>query len=585
MPSDSALFSRRKKMSLDLSPWLLVGLSLILGLAIAVLATTNTSREKHYMTQSLLNRADSLIWSIEAGARTAMGFQEDNRLLQSLIEQTAHQPGVLYLMVINNQGQIIAHSEQAKIGTTIPEDQAFLNAPPAGETHWRRLKTTNGEVFEASRLFTPSSPHSTMMMMMHGATTSALDEKTHILVGLDPKPSEETFNTDRRNNLILASLVALLGLGGFISLFWAHSYRRSNRLLKDTQALAAEVVTCLPVGLLTCDSGGNIVMANTLALDMLGMKNNHFMGIALQSLGGLDWHAIIAILAKNEKILEKEMELDNSKGGTIPISLSASQIRNEQGLDLGYVFILRDLGEVKQLQADVRRNERLTALGHMAAGVAHEIRNPLSSIKGLATYLSGKFLSEGPESTAAKTMILEVDRLNRVVSELLEFARTGAMVLKETDLNVVILHALRLAETDAKIQNTRLLFSPDALLPKVPLNEERFTQALLNLLINAIQSMSTAGTISVSVAIDDNKRRLAIAIKDNGRGMSPEIIDSIFTPYFTTKSSGTGLGLAIVQQIVEGHNGEINVTSQPGVGSVFTIFLSLRHAGWDDNDE
>jgi len=569
-------------MSLGLSPWLLVGLSLILGLAIAVLAITNTSREKHYMTQSLLNRADAVIWSLEAGARTAMGFQEDNQLLQSLIEETAHQPGIVYLMVIDSHGQVIAHSEQAKIGTTVPDDLAFFNAQPAGETHWRRVKTAKGEVFEASRLFSPLASHHTMMMPMHRATTSALNEKTQILVGLDPKPFEEAFNTDRRNNLILASLVALLGLGGFISLFWAHGYRRSNRLLKDTQALAAEVVTCLPLGLLTCDRGGNIVMANAIALGMLGMANDHFMGIPLKSLSGLDWYAIISILGKNEKILEKEMELDDSKGGTIPISLSASQIRNEEGLDLGYLFILRDLGEVKQLQADVRRNERLTALGHMAAGVAHEIRNPLSSIKGLATYLSGKFLNEGPENTAAKTMILEVDRLNRVVSELLEFARTGTMILKDTDLNVVILHALRLAEADAKIQHATLLFSPEASLPLVPLNEERFTQALLNLLINAIQSMSSAGTISVSVAIEDNRRRLAIAVKDNGRGMSPEIIDSIFTPYFTTKSSGTGLGLAIVQQIVEGHNGEISVTSQPGVGSVFTIFLSLRKTGWDD---
>ncbi|TKI06606.1 ATP-binding protein [Martelella alba] len=581
MSEEIPLLARRPNPSTALSPWLLLGLSVILGLAIAILALRNTEREKHYLTENLLNRAEALISSVEAGARASMGFRDDDRLLQSLLEETGRQAGVRYLMVVDSQGRIIAHSDAAQVGGIRPELANLAASTAQQRPDWRFVKAGDGRLFEAYQLFTPASGHRAMMMNMMGMGgdgDAATDGKMSIFVGLDPAPAEAAFSTDQRNNLVVAALVTLLGLGGFVSLFWAHNSRLSGRLLRDTQALAAEVITSLPLGLLTSDSGGRVILANDAARNLLGDDVAQGAGTPLEGLGGLDWRAVLAALERGDKWLEREMELDTARKGTVPVSLSASQIRNDEGARLGYLFILRDLTQVKQLQADVRRNERLTALGHMAAGVAHEIRNPLSSIKGLATYLSAKFAGDGPEKRAAGTMILEVDRLNRVVSELLDFARPGEMPLTRAEVNPVIAHALRLADADARARRVALTFAPDPALPLLPLNAERVTQALLNLLINAIQAVPEGGTVGVTTHVDARRRQLDIAVKDNGGGIPPEIVEAIFTPYFTTKSSGTGLGLAIVQQIAEGHRGKATVVSRPGAGSVFTLSLPLGDA-------
>ena len=249
-------------------------------------------------------------------------------------------------------------------------------------------------------------------------------------------------------------------------------------------------------------------------------------------------------------------------------------MRNEDGVFLGNVFVLRDITEMKRLQADAQRNDRLAALGHLAAGVAHEIRNPLSTIKGVALYIAKRMPAGGREEEAAQRMIDEVTRLDRVVSELLEFARPGAFATVSAQLGEVIDRALRLSEADLQAKNIAVVREVEPDFPPVRVSPERLTQALLNLFLNAVQAMEPGGTLRVSARqLPEGMFRISVA--DSGPGIPPEIQASIFTPYFTTKSSGTGLGLAIVYQIVEGHGGSISVGNAAGHGAEFTLTLPV----------
>ena len=254
--------------------------------------------------------------------------------------------------------------------------------------------------------------------------------------------------------------------------------------------------------------------------------------------------------------------------------VSASKIINEEGRFVGQVLIIRDLGEVRRLQDEIRRKEKLAAIGGLAAGVAHEIRNPLSSIKGIATYYKSKFEDGSEDKEMAGVMIEEVDRLNRVISELLEFAGPTKLNKKLADINELLKHSVRLVEQEATAKKIGIQLDLASDSVKADVDPDRLTQCFLNLFLNALQAMESGGLFSVSSSTGEAGKAV-IGIRDTGSGISAEDLNKIFDPYFTTKPKGTGLGLAIVQKIIEAHEGQIRVRSSIGQGTVFSIALPL----------
>lgn len=228
----------------------------------------------------------------------------------------------------------------------------------------------------------------------------------------------------------------------------------------------------------------------------------------------------------------------------------------------------------QQLQEAMARKEKLMALGHLAAGVAHEIRNPLSSIKGLAKYFAERTPPGGEAQELALVMAKEADRLNRVVSELLELVRPAHLNYQPVDINALIHHSLQLVSQDAQSRGIELQFTPRPELTSINADPDRLNQVLLNLYLNAMQAIGRDGVIHVS-ASEADRQRVKIVVKDSGKGMSDEELQAIFTPYFTTKADGTGLGLAVVQNIIEQHGGTIRAESQPGAGAIFTLWLPV----------
>lgn len=235
-------------------------------------------------------------------------------------------------------------------------------------------------------------------------------------------------------------------------------------------------------------------------------------------------------------------------------------------------------GEVHRLEAEVRRNEKLAAVGTLAAGVAHEIRNPLSSIKGYATYFL-QTSSEGSESRqAARVMVAEVDRLNRVITDLLGLSRPDDVKLKPIRIEYAVDHVRRLLRHNAHQRNIKVISRIARRVPMVEADLERLSQALLNICLNAIEAMPEGGTLEIAVA--GGKKWVRIMTRDRGTGITPEIMSRIFDPYFTTKRSGTGLGLPMAHKIAKAHHGGIQVYSRqktesaPGM-TIFRILLPV----------
>ena len=573
---------------LHTSPWIIIGSVVILLIVVVVFAAQNYSREKQYMSRTLTEKGAVVAKAIEAGARTGMmGMMWGQRQVQTLIEETAQLPGVLYITVTNRDGLVQASSNRELIGART----ASLMAPdtqPSEAISWRFKDIANQQQsFEVSRAFTLFAGQDGRMHHQSGAMMSQCDdwcsprgeggEEKVILVGLDPKPFQEAVKADLRNTVVISGVLLVLGMAGFISLFWLQSFRTTQRSLQDTSAIADQVVKSLPVGLVATDKDGKISIYNKAAERITGLDLKNARGIEPASIMPANFCGLREYLDRGESISEKEMECEFTSDKIVPISISASSIVNEEGTFVGQVLILRDLGEIRRLEEEVRRKEKLAAIGGLAAGVAHEIRNPLSSIKGIASYYKSKFADDSEDKEMAGVMIEEVDRLGRVISQLLEFARPAELNLRPANLNEILEHSATLVKQEAIAKNIQIDLN---LTPKgepVVVDPDRLTQCFLNLYLNGLQAMENGGRLTISSFIRDG--RFAVDIKDSGSGISVDDLAKIFDPYFTTKTKGTGLGLAIVHKIVEAHQGQVKVRSTIGQGTVFSIILPLRATG------
>ena len=226
----------------------------------------------------------------------------------------------------------------------------------------------------------------------------------------------------------------------------------------------------------------------------------------------------------------------------------------------------------------MRRTERLAALGQLSAGLAHEIRNPLSTIKGSAEMLLKNVDADGAVAHEMAGFISsEVDRTNALVTRFLDFARPLALRLEKTEITEVIDEAVAEVEKHTPPLDVSIYknYSPD--IPPFLLDRQLIERVLYNLLLNAAQASPPQGSVTVKTRqVDSRGRTVEIDVIDRGSGIAPKDRESIFNPFFTTKSSGVGLGLAIVSKIVDEHGGQITVESEPGAGSVFRVFLPIR---------
>ncbi len=595
------MFSKtRLSAGMRTSPWIILAAALILLVVVVMLARANIQRDRRHMTELLSTRGIALIRAVEAGARAGtMGMAGGNQV-QRLIEEVALLPEVLYIAVIELDGTVVAHSDPARIGEPLHPHLSPLQLEPDFEEKRQPLLLDDGrEVFEVMRQFRPLTP----AWRPHGDGEQGLPRRRGmhsgsvprprgqhegqrlICVGLDMQPLAQMVSDAVRHTILMSAVLLLLGFAGFVSLFWMNSYRIARRSLQDTSAFADEVVTHLPVGLIATDRQGRIAFFNAAAAMITGVAEARALGqdpglVLPGALGRL----MVDLEEHRTEIFEQEMECEVGRGKSTPLSVSATRIVNEVGAFVGNVLIVKDLVELRRLQAEVRRQEKLVAMGGMAAGVAHEIRNPLSSIKGLATYFAGKFAQGSPDQEAARVMIQEVDRLNRVISELLEFARPSDLNVRHSDINALLRHCLQLIQQDAAAKRIELIQALSADVCSALIDPDRLAQCVLNLYLNAIQAMPGGGRLTVTSTQADSQH-VRVEIADTGSGIAPQDMDKLFNPYYTTKPKGTGLGLAIVHKIIEAHGGRIQVDSAPGQGTRFALTLPCAAKGAGEDQD
>jgi len=594
---------------------IIVGI-LVLAAALGIVSFRDIDRGRRQVADVLERQGASVARFLFADLHANLvgpGWQTGR--LQIFFEQAGSRMEVAYVALLDGSGRVLAHSDRRLVGTAWPEDlmPRFQEPQVAGPEFvpvpvgWAGDFVTTGGLrvyqYAAALEFVPSEMQDVhrarpgRAFMRHrfetpdvavrlsellGRTISA-DEKIRVVavVAFDSSDLEAGFLASRNHTLLMGGLLLLVGGAAIYFLFVAAGSRSAHTALRNMRSYTQNVIESMASGLVSLDAAGRVVTVNSRARELLDLSGKDVAGFRLSDVVTLSPAGIregVARVSGGERdVFEAEGELvvDRTE---IPVSLSASSIRGDDGERSGTVVLFQDLREVRELQAEVERARHLAAIGRLAAGVAHEVRNPLSSLKGFAQFLRSRFDTGSNEERYSDIMIEEVERLDRVVQELLDFARPVQPERKPTPPDLLVDEALALVSEDAGFRSVTIEREPAPDMPSVYVDQFQIRQALLNILLNAIEAMGGGGRLTVTTSLkndQDGNDVVDISVADTGPGMSADELERLFEPFYTTKQKGTGLGLTIVVRLVEQNGGRVVVDSRAGEGTVFSIRLPV----------
>ncbi len=557
--------------------FLLLSIILLLSLILASLSRQALEREKQLLLELKEREASTMVRSIASASRISAMMGERGQQLNRFVTDTAQTEDVIFIAVYDGLGQLLVASPGFEV-----EDQR-LSVPEMRQRLEDLDYTSSLEQFEdlgtvflfigkyhpmdsawvhLRMLEIPSIPG-----VMDESEPPAEDTANFVLIAMGTGDLDRAVAKGMRQALLNGFLILLLGTIGFYFLILVQGYYSTRRALADFRQYTLDVIEGMAEGFINVDPAGILRTINPEAEAVLGVKARDYLGKHWRELFSQEeWGQITELLESNTAFYD--IEVPPGISGRSYLRASMIPVRTMEGAD-GMVLFLRDMGEVKGLQAEVRRTERLAALGRLVAGMAHEIRNPLNSISGYSQHLKGKFGSDTSEGKALDVIVKEVDRLNRVITELLDFSRPQDPELEPLDLNETVRSTLALIAREAASQGVTIVEElPDTQVPVMG-HSDSLKQLLLNLSLNALQAMPDGGVLSVQAGI--HGKRAFLKVSDTGPGIPPEKQESIFEPFYTTRESGTGLGLAIVHRIVLDHGAEIRVESSPGSGAAFIV--------------
>lgn len=580
-------------------PLVMVGVLVVLLPVFILMTLDRVKKQDEFIRERFLITGTSLIRTFEAGTRIGLGsMQWGIERLQSMLEETAGQPDVAYIMITDAMGKIVAHSDAAMVGKIYDgwPDLASLPMDPHRISS-RSLNTEDGPVLELAKRFVPFNPRlrGRGWAAGHGPDPSygygygnmppgppgplgpessarpafgAFGQTDHyIFAGMSMAGVQAAQAQGFKNIVIRGLLFFVFCCSGIIALFALQAYWAAQSSLEQVMAFSDNVVQNMPSGLITLDTNFNVTSANRAAEKILGkIPEKAYPQMA----------AMAAKITGSGGVASGEVALNPKEQGELRLDMTVSAIPADEDQIQGFVLLFRDLTQIRDLKKQVETNRRLAAIGKLAAGVAHEIRNPLSSIKGFATYFSRQYKNEPEDVEIAKIMVQEVERMNRSITQLLEFAKPMAVEIKQTRIEPLIRHSLKLVSHDLEKKKIRVETDIRTRRETIHTDPERICQVLLNLYMNALNAMDSGGILEIGVA--DVQDDIEIRVADNGCGIPAKDLEKVFDPYFTTRAKGTGLGLSIVHRIVENLKGDIRVESRPSKGTVFYIILPVNGA-------
>lgn len=444
-----------------------------------------------------------------------------------------------------------------------------------------------------------TSPYVTLYIVLIGVASFFLRPKatlfvagvcTVLLVTLSTIAHKNMINSfgqvqtdDKAAQIVGFNVVALLVVGLLASRFSDRhaagaELEETVRSLANLRALHERIVESIRSGVVTTDLDHNIYTFNAAAAEITGLRLDQVRGRPISELFGDISEQIALSLAaagKGEQPPRFEADLVTPDGFAVRIGFSVALLFSEANEATGLIVTFQDLTEIRSMEESVRRKDRLAAVGRVAAGLAHEIRNPLGAMRGAIQVLNSNTPATSTQAGLMDIILNESDRLNTIITNFLSYARPAKAEFADTDVEQAVRETFTLLKHSPDVRENHVLES-DLVPTVISADATQLKQIFWNLARNALQAMPDGGTLRVALLNIPNNR-IRITFEDTGDGMSQEQVEQLFEPFSNSTSGGTGLGLSIVYQIVKDHNGVINVRSIEGKGTTITVDLPKEH--------
>lgn len=346
--------------------------------------------------------------------------------------------------------------------------------------------------------------------------------------------------------------------------------------VKNTESFTESIMMALGAGLITFDMSGRITYANPSAANIFGWTVVNLVGMEINQIMPIEANLGL-ILDGTEFEKQYECEAIRADGKKLKIGYTLFPRKNNHNDVVEMICIFRDLFELEKIREENRRLEKIFTLGQIAAGIAHEVKNPLAGIQSIVTAITLDYPEQDPRRNQLQQIAREVERINKLLENSFAFARTKKPNMLKSDILEVIASVENLQSIEFQRRGILMTVNEISPIPRFRFDAGQIHQVMLNLIMNAADAMPSGGVIKVRVEHRVSPRHVKgfviIEVSDSGTGIHPEDMKHIFDPFYTTKPHGTGLGLPITYKIVQDHMGKIEVDSELGKGTRFTIYL------------
>lgn len=549
----------------------------VLGGSLSFLTWQNLRQQKIVVEQHMVLAAKAIAAGVENNMgwsmRHSRGVRSGRDAATTFFQELLASPDVLFVGVYGPFGQLLTSLDTMAGFPDIPA-HAFLNLREKGQWH-AFVPFQEKQVLLFARKIRPMVARHFLDGTMPARPDHHLpvDKRPFLILGLDMDEHLLMYQDARRAALVQTGYILGASAALWLALITLLKRREQSGRVKELEQFQSLLLDNLPDGLLTLDCDGVIRSANPAAMNIL--KHD-------RELTGKRWNDL-SLQKAGESPTGMESWNQYSCGDRF-LEIFTAPLRESCTLDNQTLILVRDRTRIRTLESSLQEAQRLAAIGRLAAAVAHEIRNPLSALRGFAQYFATKLTGQEPEQTYARTMVSEADRLDRVITDLLFLSRPRTPVHAKIELDAFLEELRTLVQPDLDSRQARLVV--DFTVSSLWADLDLLKQVFLNLIMNALEAMPDhGGTIRVfstadsapKLHQDELQTGVWVSVEDNGRGMDAKQRENALEPFYTTRADGAGLGLSIVHRIIQDHGGRMEILSTPSMGTTIRLFFPNLH--------